>query len=281
MKKLSPAQKRLWPFYVDFVTNGLNTTPSPSLEGFSSWFLRFGRPPRTLLDEKLGINLEDVELSDYASDLVHNIRDGLAVATRARVMAKSKEDEQLKKRQHVQEFQISDAVMVERSALPKGVSAKLAVGYDGPYAITELHGLNEVVVDEPAGPVTRHVSELKNFRGEVADLDPKLRLAKLSALKHDFDLWEECDETEKVDLTHDTIVGRRIRMHWPQYRGWYDGIVSRRLGEKRHEVFYFDDLQEFPEKLLGYAAGKGSKWILLKPRQSPLKRGGDEGEAKS
>ena len=64
------------------------------------------------------------------------------------------------------------------------------------------------------------------------------------------------------------LIGRHVLVWWPQFKGWYHGVVIGMKG-RRHLVKYFDRAENTPddedeiyeERLLGYT--QPYKWKLL------------------
>jgi hypothetical protein len=179
----------------------------------------------------------------------------------------------LEARTRVRPFAIGDAVMIERPAPPSGnESNKLRRDWEGPYLILGVKDANNFVIDKPGGEVTVHMQELKPYAGAALPLGPQERRAYYLKLDHDPAHWRATHPAARRRLTPDSVIGQRIRVFWPQLKGWFDGIVSRRLEGKRHEVHYFqlprsvEDF-EFPERLIGFTAG-ATRWKLLQPKTS-------------
>lgn len=264
LTKLASSEPLRWPFYIPFVIRGIRTAPRDILNGLSAYQLRRGRQPISVLDRQLGIEPEPMRVVDYADNIAYEVVKGIKIAHASRQAANSANDRLLQDRQRVAVFNVGEAVMVERKD-----RKKLQPRYSGPYSILRIIDQNNFLLDMPGGEKPVHMSLLKKFSGDSKLAEPDSNY--LESLKDDPDNWEVASDSDRNSFNANNIVGARIRVYWPKFRQWFDGIVLRRF-KKQHEVYYWDiSGNAYNERLIGYK--HGTRWALLRPRTVAPDRG--------
>jgi hypothetical protein len=244
-----------WDIFLPLILRAIRTVVNPKT-GFSPYFLVYGHEPVAPVELALGLYPPESSVDDFANEIVGNLHVALDEAVKASERARQVVQKALDSREVAYDFSIGDWVMVEEMQYARGVNAKLAMPYTGPYVILERVDINTYTLDMPKGPTPVHVKRFKPFYGNPPapiELDPVE------------------DDSIAIDppkgITNANVVGKRIRVWWPKFHEWLDGTVVNR-DKKRHVVRYDFDNEEYIEKLIGYNPRVSTKWMLLVPRDS-------------
>jgi transposase InsO family protein len=258
-----------WDEKVPFVVFAYNTAQH-AVTGKSPFELVQGRVARLPMDVALGTRpSEQRSASEYSDELLIRMQEGFRAAREAMDQSKrTQERRRLKEggKEVAYEKGQKAWLLVEPDRI-----TKFGKKFDGPYEIVEVNGPNYATIAlEDGEKVKVHVERLKPFKARDARFDEEF---EINVGDDSADESEEIvinPEEVEVDPDHDKLlpndlIGKRVRVHWPLERQWFDGTVKAR--KKKQHVVHYDDGEVRAERLLGYKKA-APKWKLLERRRS-------------
>jgi transposase InsO family protein len=248
-----------WDEKLPFVVFAYNTSKH-AVTKKSPFELVQGRVARLPLDVALGTRpSEERTAIDYSNELLISLQEGFRKAREAMDQGKQvKERRRLKEGGKVMAYEQGQKVWLLRE---KDQITKFGKKFDGPYEIVEINGPNYATIAKEDGEKMKvHVERLKPHKEREED-----RVGEAPIDEDDDRGEEEFEEEPDMDeLLPKDIIGKRVRVHWPMDKAWYDGTVTAR--KKRKHVITYDDGEVRAEQLMGYK--RPVQWKLLVRRRS-------------
>ncbi|MCP4240224.1 MAG: DDE-type integrase/transposase/recombinase [bacterium] len=141
LRKYISADQKDWDQHVRLALYAYNTSVHAAL-GETPFFLMYGREPRTVTQAALGMesSAEPLSVTEYRELLMRRIKQGHEMAAEAREKASRRMEARARDTRTPHEFRVGDRVFLHVPAVKRGLSAKLAAKWAGPYRIETMRG---------------------------------------------------------------------------------------------------------------------------------------------